>query len=65
MTDEAKKGLPAAAKTMLKIIAGIVLLVVGVLLIWAWSGEVLTVIKGFLGMAVIFAGIVLFAISRE
>ncbi|MBL7084721.1 MAG: hypothetical protein ISS43_01245 [Candidatus Omnitrophica bacterium] len=65
MTDEAKKGLPAAAKTMLKIIAGIVLLVVGVLLIWAWSGEVLTVIKGFLGMAVILAGIVLLAIARE
>ncbi len=65
MVDEEKKGGVQATKTVLKVILGIILLAVGVWLVWLWKWEVLAVIKGFLGMVVILAGVIFLAIAKE
>ena len=65
MAAEEKKGASLVAKMALKIILGIALLSVGVWLIWLWRWDVLTVIRGFLGMAVILAGVIFLAIAKE
>ena len=65
MADEQKKNTTQAVKTALKIISGIVFLAVGVRLVWLWRWDVLTVIKGFVGIAVILAGVILLAIAKE
>ena len=65
MANDEKKGIAQGAKTALKVIIGIALLAVGIGLVWTWRWEVLTVIKGFLGMVVILAGVILLAIAKE
>ena len=65
MADEEKKGIPQATKMALKVILGIILLAVGAWLIWLWKWDVWTVIKGFLGMVVILAGVIFLAIAKE
>ena len=65
MADEQKKSTTQVAKAALKVISGIVFLAVGVCLVWLWRWDVLTLIKGFIGMAVIFAGVILLAIAKE
>lgn len=62
---EEKKDVSRAIKALLKVILGIVFLVVGVWLIWLWRWDVWTVIRGFLGMLVIFAGVIFLAIAKE
>ncbi|MBN2097130.1 MAG: hypothetical protein JW714_01480 [Candidatus Omnitrophica bacterium] len=61
MAEEKK----AVAKTALKVVIGIALLVLGAWLIGLWKVDVLTVIRGFLGMAVILAGVITLAIAKE
>ncbi len=65
MTAAEKKGLSQATKTALKVLLGIALLAVGAWLIWLWKWDVWTVIKGFVGIVVIFAGVIFLAIAKE
>ena len=65
MAEEAKKGASQVTKTMMKVILGIVLLAAGACLVWFWRWDVLAVIKGFLGMVVILAGVIFLAIAKE
>lgn len=65
MADEKKKGASQVTKTALKVILGLILLAVGVWLIGLWRWDVFTVIKGFLGMIVVLAGIIFLAIAKE
>ena len=62
MGDQEKK---AIAKIASKVIIGIALLALGARFIWLWRVDVLTVIKGFLGIVVIFAGLIFLAIAKE
>lgn len=65
MANEEKKEVAQTPKMVLKILIGIILLVVGAVMVWVWKQDVLTVIKGFLGMVVILAGIIFLAIAKE
>ena len=65
MAEEGKKGGLQAAKMMLKVILGIVLLAAGAWLIWLWRWDVWMVIKGFLGMVIVLAGVIFLAIAKE
>jgi len=65
MADEQKKDASQTAKTVAKVILGIGLLVLGVWLVWLWRWDVWTVIKGFMGLAVILAGVISLAIAKE
>lgn len=65
MVEEQKKDASQALKIMMKVITGVALLIVGALLIWLWRWEVLTLIKGCLGLVVILAGIIFLAIAKE
>ena len=62
---EQKKGVSEATRVLLKVILGLILLAVGVWLVWLWKWDVWTVIKGFLGMVVILAGVIFLAIAKE
>ena len=62
MANEEKKGI---VKMVVKVIIGLLLLAVGVRFIWLWRWDVLTVIRGFLGVMVTFAGIIFLAIAKE
>lgn len=62
MANEEKKGI---VKMVVKVIIGLLLLAVGVRFIWLWRWDVLTVIRGFLGISVTFAGIIFLAIAKE
>ncbi len=65
MADEEKKASCQAPKSALKVILGIAFLAVGAWLVWLWKWEVLTLIKGCLGMLVILAGVVFLAMAKE
>ena len=65
MADEQKKNASQTAKTVVKVILGIGLLVLGVWLLWLWRWDVWTIIKGFMGLAVILAGVISLAIAKE
>jgi hypothetical protein len=62
MANEEKKGI---IKMAVKVIIGLLLLATGVRLVWLWRWDVLTVIRGFLGIVVSFAGIIFLAIVKE
>lgn len=62
---EEKKNVLQTVKTALKVIAGVILLAVGVWLIWLWRWDVWTVIKGFFGPVIILAGVIFLAIAKE
>ena len=47
---------------ILKIIIGLVLIALGIYLIWLWWGDVLALIRGGLGLTLILAGLIFFAI---
>ena len=65
MADEQKKCISGGIKSALKVILGIILLAAGAWLIWFWRWDVLTVIKGFVGIGVILAGVIFLAIAKE
>ena len=65
MANEEKKGTSVAVKTTIKIVTGIILLAAGAWLIQLWRWDVATVIKGFLGMAIVLVGIIFLAIAKE
>lgn len=65
MANEEKRESFQGVKTAIKLILGVALLVLGAWLVWFWRWEVWTIIKGFLGMAVILAGVISLAIAKE
>ena len=52
-------------KVITKIALAIAFLAVGAWLIWLWRWEVVLLIKGFAGIAVVFLGLILLAIAKE
>lgn len=52
-------------KTVLKALLGVALLIVGLALVVAWKRELLTLIKGGLGLFFILAGAITLAIAKE
>ena len=58
---EAKK----AVATIFKVILGLVFLVLGILAIIAWWKDLLLVIRGCIGLFLVLAAIITFAIAKE
>jgi hypothetical protein len=51
--------------TIFKVVLGLVFLILGVVAIIRWWGDLLTVVKGCIGMFLILAGIITLAIAKE
>ncbi len=51
--------------TLFKVILGLAFLVLGVLVIFKWWGNLLIVVKGCIGLFLILAGIITLAIAKE
>ena len=62
---EEKKSAKGATAMILKIILGIVLVVLGLGAIITWRQDVLSLIKGTLGVVIVLGGIICFAIAKE
>jgi len=69
MAEEEKKAAKKPAKEVvgkiLKVILGMVLVVLGIWGIYLWRVDVLTIIKGAVGVVFLLAGIICFAIAKE
>lgn len=52
-------------KTILKVLLGIAFLVLGVVLLWIWRGDLLILIKGCVGPFLVLAGVITLAIAKE
>lgn len=63
--EEKKTESKAAVKTILKIILGLIFVALGLGAIFIWRVDVLTVIRGCVGVFVLLAGIICFAIAKE
>lgn len=55
----------AVVKIVLKVILGLILVALGLGAIWIWRTDVLSVIRGCVGVFVLLAGIICFAIAKE
>ena len=64
MAEEAKCGC-GAAKTVLKVIIGLALIGLGAWAVIAWRQELLSVVKGCLGLFFILVGAITVAIARD
>ncbi len=51
--------------TIFKIILGLAFLALGVLAIWAWRVQLWIVIRGCIGLFLVLAAIITFAIAKE
>ena len=69
MVEEEKKAAKKSAKEVvgkiLKVILGIALVVLGIWGIYLWRVDVLTIIRGAVGVVFLLAGIICFAIAKE
>jgi len=69
MAEEAKQEEKVDTKnmmsTVLKIILGIVFLVLGLLAILGWRADLLVVIRGCIGLFLVLAAVITFAIAKE
>lgn len=68
MAEEEKKETPKASenlKMLGKYLIGILLIVIGGALGWAWRGALIELIKGCLGLFLILVGLVFVAIAKE
>jgi hypothetical protein len=52
-------------KTMLKVLLGIALLLVGLWLLLVWKQDLFVLIKGGMGLFLILAGLITLAIAKE
>lgn len=59
---ENNKGLIA---TVLKVILGLILIVLGILMVIGWWAQLVMVIKGCLGLFLILCGLITLAIAKE
>jgi fatty acid desaturase len=64
-TTQEKKEPSKALKTLLKLIAGLALIVLGIMAIISWWGSLLILIKGCLGLFMILVGAIFLAIAKE
>ncbi|MCD6133960.1 MAG: hypothetical protein J7J25_00295 [Candidatus Omnitrophica bacterium] len=62
---EEKKPASEAAKTFLKIVLGLIFVLGGLALVVVWWKELLSVIKGTLGLFLIMVGAIILAIAKE
>jgi uncharacterized membrane protein HdeD (DUF308 family) len=51
--------------TILKVVLGVLLLILGVLAIFRWWSSLLIMVKGCIGLFLILAGIITLAIAKE
>lgn len=70
MVEETKQGekkpeTKKAASTLLKLILGAVFLILGVWAIIAWRLDLLVVIRGCIGLFLVLAAAITFAIAKE
>ncbi len=66
MAEEVKeKKVGEALKTGVKIIVGVVLVILGILAIVGWRSDLLTLIKGGIGLVLVAAGAITIAIAKE
>lgn len=62
MAEEGKKNV---AGTVFKVILGLVFLALGILALVNWWGQLLLVVKGCIGLFLLFAGLITLAIAKE
>ncbi len=62
---EEKKSVKAGIMTALKIALGIVLVIGGIWAIVIWRWDVLALIRGSIGVVILLAGAICFAIAKE
>ena len=62
---EEKKSVKGGIMTALKIALGIVLVVIGIWAIICWRWDVLSLIRGSIGVIILLAGVICFAIAKE
>ena len=63
--EEKKADAKKTISTILKIILGLVFLVLGIWAIVAWWSDLLLVIRGCIGLFLVLAAIITFAIAKE
>ena len=62
---EEKKSAKGGIMTALKIALGVILLIIGILAIYYWRWDVLALIRGSIGVIILLAGAICFAIAKE
>ncbi len=62
MAEEKKSNV---GKMLMKIILGILLIAVGAFFIYTWWQDLLTLIKGAVGIVFVLAGLIFFAIAKD
>ena len=63
--EEKKCESKSTLSTIVKVLLGLVFLVLGVLAILNWLGDLLSVIKGCVGPFLVLAAVITFAIAKE
>ena len=65
MAEENKADGKKLVATILKIILGLILIVLGVLMVIGWWDQLVMVVKGCLGLFLILCGLITLAIAKE
>lgn len=63
--EEKKVDAKKVISAILKVILGLIFLVLGILAIVAWRADLLLVIRGCIGLFLVLAAIITFAIAKE
>jgi hypothetical protein len=63
--EEKKAQASNVMSTIFKVILGIAFLVLGVLAVLRWLPQLLTIVKGCVGLFLILAGVITLAIAKE
>ncbi len=63
--EEKKCDIKKTMSTIFKVLLGLVFLALGVLAIIRWWGDLLTLIKGGIGLFLLLAGVITLAIAKE
>ena len=63
--EEKKVDTKKVIATILKVILGLVLLVLGILAIITWHRHLLLVIRGCIGLFLVLAAVITFAVAKE
>ncbi len=66
MAEELKQesGTKKAISTMLNVILGLVFLAAGIMALISWRGALILLIKGYIGLFLIIAGLITLAIAK-
>ena len=63
--EEKKVDAKKVISAILKVILGLIFLVLGILAIVAWRADLLLVIRGCIGLFLVLAAVITFAIAKE